>query len=38
MLIAKKKFLSHGLGRKKAGLKRVRIAKKLYSSLLGKVP
>jgi len=34
MLIAKKYYLFHGLDRKKAGLKRVRIAKKNHSSLL----
>ena len=34
MLIAKKYFLLHGLNTKKAGLKRVRIAKKIHSSLL----
>jgi hypothetical protein len=34
MLIAKKYFLFHGLHREKAGLKRVRIAKKIHSSLL----
>jgi predicted secreted hydrolase len=34
MLIAKKYYLFHGLDRKKAGLKWVRIAKKIHSSLL----
>ena len=34
MRIAKKYFSFHGLDRKKAGLKRVRIAKKIHSSLL----
>ena len=34
MLIAKKYFLFHGLNTKKAGLKRIRIAKKIHSSLL----
>jgi len=34
MPIAKKYFLFHGLNTKKAGLKRVRIAKKIHSSLL----
>jgi len=34
ILIAKKYFLFQGLDRKKAGLKRVRIAKKIHSSLL----
>jgi hypothetical protein len=34
MLIAKKYFLFHGLNTKKAGLKRIRIAKKNHSSLL----
>jgi hypothetical protein len=34
MLIAKKYFLFQGLDRKKAGLKRARIAKKIHSSLL----
>jgi len=37
MPIAKKYFLFHGLNRKKAGLKRVRIAKKIHSSLLWEV-
>jgi hypothetical protein len=37
MLIAKKKFLSHALDRKKAGPKRVRIAKNIYSSLLERI-
>lgn len=35
MPIAKKYFCFHGLDRKKVGLKRVRIAKKNHSSLLG---
>ncbi len=34
MLIAKKYYLFHALDRKKAGLKWVRIAKKIDSSLL----
>jgi len=34
MPIAKKYFLFHGLHRKKAGLKQVRIAKNIHSSLL----
>ena len=37
MLIAKKYFFFHGLHRKKAGLKRVRIAKKIHSSSLSLV-
>ncbi len=35
MLIAKKYYLFHALDRKKAGLKWVRIAKKIDSSLCG---
>ena len=34
MHIAKKYFKFHGLDEKKAGLKRVRIAKNIHSSLL----
>jgi len=38
MLIAKKYYLFHALDRNKARLKRVRIAKKIHSSLLTKYP
>jgi len=38
MHIAKKYFKFHGLDGKKAGLKRIRIAKNIHSSLLGLLP